>query len=266
MDMNQGTKLITADSALRHVPIDVPSKDKVMLDGVRYSIEIADRAHRRLRETLWIVSSKSEEDQVDRYVDMVSDAWTIVDSIHRLRVLCEANSRLFNSGYCREYAEVTKDVVLLRNSVQHMHSKLEKLVADKESAWGVLSWIVCTENPPSKAEKHSFSAGTMRANDVLLPEFPERPFYPPVDGISLRAAKTTISLSDLMLVTGQLAAAFDEDLKKAFPRDAPHIRDAHAVAHISFNGCGVPAGNIRIVFKQVEASRMNREQRRAMRK
>jgi hypothetical protein len=43
------------------------------------------------------------------------------------------------------------------------------------------------------------------------------------------------------------------------------VRDAHATAHCVFNSTGIPAGNIKIVFKQAVSPQLNRGQRRSKR-
>ncbi|MDW5442223.1 hypothetical protein [Polaromonas sp. SM01] len=233
-----------------------------MLDGIRYSLEIADRAYRRLRETIWKISSDKKSDHVDRYVDLVSDAWTIVDSLNRLRILCKSNCQYVNYDYCRAYAAELQSIVVLRNANQHMNGRLETIVADKESAWGAISWTTCITNPPTRAEVHCFVAGALRTTDLSLPEPPERPFYMPVDGITMKANKTEVFISDLMLLTAQFVSQFDADLSQLFPRDAPHVRDAHATAHISFNESGIKAPRLLVALIHKEIPPMSRAQRR----
>ena len=241
MNMNHLPRLVTSPSALRHIPHHVASEDKVVLDGIRYSLEIADRAYRRLRETLWKVSSDEKSDHVESYVDLVSDSWTVVDSLHRLHVLCGSNCQYLDHDYCRNYAEALRPIINLRNTNQHMNGRLEKIVADKESAWGAISWTICSTNPPTRGESHCFVAGAMRTSDLLLPEPPTRLFYMPVDGITMRAGKKDVFISDLMLLTVQFVAQFDLDLSNLFPGGTPHIRDAHAVGKFSFNDSGIKA-------------------------
>lgn len=266
MNMNHLPRLVTSPSALRHIPLHVASEDKVALDGIRYSLEIADRAYRRLRETLWKVSSDKKSDHVERYVDLVSDAWTVVDSLNRLHVLCGSNCPYLDHDYCRSYAEALRPIINLRNSNQHMNGRLEKIVADKESAWGAISWTICTTNPPTRGESHCFVAGAIRTADLLLPEPPTRLFYMPVDGITMRAGKKDVFISDLMLMTVQFIAQFDFDLSKLFPGDTPHIRDAHAVGKFSFNDSGIKAPRLTLALIHENETPMNRAARRRAQK
>lgn len=266
MNMNHLPRLVTGSSALRHIPLHVTSEDKVVLDGIRYSLEIADRAYRRLRETLWKVSSDKTSDHVDRYVDLVSDAWTVVDSLNKLHTLCGSECSYLDHEYCRNYAAALRPIVKLRNSSQHMKGRLEKIVADKESAWGAISWTICATNPPKRGEVHCFVAGTMRNAELSLPELPERPFYMPVDGITMTADKTDVFISDLMLLTLKFVEQFDIDLSKIFPGNTPHLRDAHAVGEFSFNGSGIKAPRVTVALIHKDETPMNRAARRKRQK
>lgn len=266
MEMSHLPRLITSPSALRRIPLHLHSEDKVVLDGIRYALEIADRAYRRLRETLWKVSSDKKSDHVDRYVDLVSDAWTIVDSLNRLQALCRSHCIYLDHDYCRDYVQALKPIVKLRNTNQHIDGRLQKIVADKESAWGAISWCICTGNPPTRGEFHCFVAGSMRTTDLLLPELPERPFYMPVDGITVRADKTEVSISDLMLLTVEFVGKFDLDLSNQFPGDTPHMRDAHATAEFSFNGSDTKAPRLTVGLINENATPLNRAERRRTKK
>lgn len=139
MEIVQWPKLNTSTSALRRVPIAVADDDKVVLDGIRYSLEIANRAYKRLRHTLSEISQDPDGEYAELYVDVVSDAWTVLDSLNRLREMCESGCAFLEHDFYRSYAQTLKQVVLLRNSHQHMNGRLEKIVADKESAWEAIS-------------------------------------------------------------------------------------------------------------------------------
>ena len=262
MEIVQWPKLITSSSALRRVPIAVADDDKVVLDGIRYSLEIADRAYKRLRNTLWEISQDPEAEHVELYVDVVSDAWTVVDSLNRLREMCESGSSFLEHDFYRSYAQTLKQVVLLRNSHQHMKGRLEKIVAEKESAWGAISWFSLSENPPTHIDGHSLIAGTLRSLENLTPEVPQHMFHMPVDAISVRANRTEVFISQLMRVTGEFAERLELDLSNLFPNDAPHGRDAHTRVTYKFTDSDVKATRLTLAIKHADAPPMNRAARR----
>jgi hypothetical protein len=262
MEMNHLPRLVSSQSALRRIPLHVHSEDKVVLDGIRYALEIADRAYCRLRETLWQISSDKKSDHVENYVDLVADTWTVVDSFNRLYVLCLTGCSYLDHDYVREHAEALRPIVKLRNANQHINGRLEKIVADKESAWGAISWTVCNKNTATHGESHCFVAGALRTVDLLLPEPPTRSFHMPVDGITARADNTEVSISDLMLLSAQFAGQLDADLSKRFPLDAPHVRDAHVVGEFRFNDTGVRSPRFTLAVIHENATPLNRAARR----
>lgn len=262
MEVVQWPKLVTSASALRRVPMIVADDDKVVLDGIRYSLEIADRAYKRLRHTLWEISQDPEAEHVELYVDVVSDSWTVVDSLHRLREMCEAGCSFLEHDFYRSYAHKLGPVVLLRNSHQHMKGRLEKIVADRESAWGAISWFSLAENPPTHIDGHSLIAGTLRSLENPTPDVPQHVFHMPVDAISVRAQMTEVSISQLMRLTGEFAEQLERDLSSAFPADALHGRDAYTRVTYKFTDTNVRAPRLTLAIKNADAPQMNRATRR----
>lgn len=268
--MNHPPRMLDTQSCLRHIPPHVEARDKVILDGLRYSLEIADAAHRRLRETLWQISSGKDDDPVDEYVGAVADAWSIVDSLNRLQTLCKSRSPYLGGDFCTKYAESVSPVVKLRNAVQHLHARFDKLVADKEPVWGVLSWMICVGNPPSRFSLCAFAPGALRTGDVQMTDIPKRQFRQPVDAITLTADKTPISLSDLMLQTAEFAGTLDGELRSTFPVNGPSARDLYARVDGSFTGKDEPAPTVVFSIKHdvptsPQERKLNRAERRKRR-
>src|ERR1043166_9736023 len=84
--------IIQDDSVLRSIPKSLNNKRAFFIEAIRISIEMVDVAHRRLQMVLLHVSqqtvSKTLPDSVV-YASALLDAWSIIDSIHRLRGLVE---------------------------------------------------------------------------------------------------------------------------------------------------------------------------------
>lgn len=86
--------IIGDESPLRRLPGQLDRKQMLYLDGIRYSIEMADLAHLRLQQTLLDLANHSNDsDPVHLYfVAAVQDAWSIVDSVHRLSWITASGS------------------------------------------------------------------------------------------------------------------------------------------------------------------------------
>lgn len=266
MEMAQLPRLVTSASVLRRVPMNVTDEDKVVLDGIRYSLEIADRAYRRLRQTLWDISREPEAEHVELYVDVVSDAWTVVDSLNRLREMCNAGCSYLEQNHYKNYAETLQPVVMLRNANQHMRTRQQKIIADKESAWGVISWFSVADTPPTHIDGHSLVAGSLRSLDIPMPDVPQHQFRMPVDFISMRAQKTEASISQLMLATMEFAEHLERDLSNVFPANAPHSRDAYARVTYKFTETEDRAPRVTVAIKHAAPHPINRAARRKAQK
>jgi hypothetical protein len=73
---------------LRRIPAALARNQALFIEGIRFSIEMADLAHRRLGETLPLLSRMEDPDgESPSNVSAMLDAWSIVDSLHRLRGL-----------------------------------------------------------------------------------------------------------------------------------------------------------------------------------
>lgn len=77
------------DSPFLSVPADLARKQVLVLDGIRYAVAIAELAHARLLQSLdAIVRVSNDHPRLRSHIAIATaDVWTIVDSIHRLRLL-----------------------------------------------------------------------------------------------------------------------------------------------------------------------------------
>lgn len=82
--------IISDGSPLRRLPSELDRRQALFLDGIRYSVEMADLAYTRLRQTLFnLAEQRGSGTSLDHwlFVSAVQDAWSLIDSLHRLRGL-----------------------------------------------------------------------------------------------------------------------------------------------------------------------------------
>ncbi len=234
--LNHRPPIINAQSPLRRIPKSSNARQQVFFDGIRFAIEIADLAYRRLRETLWQVSSLDDATEYAlEYASAVGDAWLIVDSINRLRALCCVAPGIADKPYCRSFVQKVHPVKALRNSVQHLDGRVDVIIKKKSPVWGEISWAIVTENPPVRAQLHTLAAGSFKAGEHRFADIAGRQFTFPIDVIALTGEGETVVLSDLMTTTAEFVRQMEVDLDKLFPKDGVYGRDLHAVAIVSFN-------------------------------
>jgi hypothetical protein len=147
-------KMISSDSPFRRIPIQSDSRQKLYLDGIRYSIEMADLAYKRLRNTLLDISinmnTTNEEDKGDRIVSATLDCWSIIDSIHRLRGLLRQTPKIKHKDpNIRLFLQKTASIEDLRNAMQHLNHNIDNLLREQRPILGVISWTALLD-PSSK--------------------------------------------------------------------------------------------------------------------
>lgn len=191
--------LVSKDSPLRRIPVNIPTKQILYFDGIRYSVETIDLAFGRLGCTLEkIVALPGGADELGPYiVEAMSDAWTIVDSIHRLRQLVR-----HVPGLKQKLPEVqlflrrTSSIEDLRNFVQHFATEIHEFVEKRMALCGVLMWAPindATENAATYTIApgtffHGANAGTCTF-DTVEGRFVER--------LVLRAGPARVDLADM---------------------------------------------------------------------
>lgn len=157
--------IIDKNSPLRRLPL-LNRKQTLFLDGIRYSIEMADLSYCRLRETLYKMSinccSSLPNDHINT-VSAVLDAWSIIDSIDRLRGLLYLaefvkKDLLPNDDPLKQYMD---DIRLLRNSIQHIAQRIDMMVSKNLTILGSLSWFTCIDSKEMTGVCCTLVAGTV---------------------------------------------------------------------------------------------------------
>lgn len=155
--------LIAKDSVLRNVPTSVETRTILFLDGIRYSIEISHLAYLRLVDTLERVAALSgtaSDELADLIVTSVSDAWAMIDSVHRLRELVEHLPGLRRKDpNVQVLLRSTEVVEELRNRVQHFRSEIDDFLPAKAPLWGSISWGRVSADT-GRPQSHTIVPGT----------------------------------------------------------------------------------------------------------
>ena len=114
------------------------------LDGLKYSFQMAGLAFERLKNTLdEIAKHHSAGEYTENHItSSLLDAWTLVDTCHRIRSLVQQTPGLSPKiPGIQVFLRGTQEVDNLRNYVQHFRSGIPKIPLQSYPLWGVLSWI-----------------------------------------------------------------------------------------------------------------------------
>lgn len=236
--------IVGEDSPLRRLPAALDRKQMLFLDGIRYSAEMADLAHARLQQTLYRLTTRGKEPEQDPdhsdVLSAVQDAWSIVDSLHRLRGLLQQMPGIKqNTPSMRVFRQQTDKVEDLRNGVQHLNQQIHRLVSANQTAWGSLSWFALPE-PNSKTG----TIGVLVAGTVFTTE--GHPMVNPigkqvhslVDYVTLTAYEHSLDLSDAMRRIERLIGSMEDQLRDQFEGQPTAASELLVCADLQFDGAG----------------------------
>jgi len=117
------------------------------LEGIRFSIEMIDVTHQRLQNVLRHISERShagEKLTPEPFACVLQDAWSVIDSVHRLRGLLNhipGISKRMRIPAIRYFFQDSAVVEVFRNTIQHLPEEIRNEPLDPTwSVWGNLSW------------------------------------------------------------------------------------------------------------------------------
>lgn len=212
--------IIESNSPLLRIPPQLNRRQTLFLDGIRFSIEMADLAHSRLRETLYYlaVNCPNAADHL-KFISALQDAWSIVDSVHRLRgLLNHAPGFKQKAPGQNLFMRKTAEIEDLRNVVQHLNEKIDRTVIPQQvPLMGVLSWLAVVDPEQRVSKSCALVAGTMydKQNHAFVNPAGKKVSLP-VDLITLTASGHSACLSKVMEYVAALAAELEEQLESQF--------------------------------------------------
>lgn len=234
--------LLAADSALRHLPVEISREQALFFDGIRFTAQTAVLSHTRLLASLDDIGRQrlADHSTVDEHlvVGALTDAWTIVDAVHRLRsLLQQMPGWRKNAAGARAFAEHTKDVEGLRHFMQHLNNEVKPLVATGVPLLGFIQWVAkMSESGPSTA--FMLVPGTVGTfeQDVVVNTL--EPLGGSVGQVRLVAGGVTLWLAPLVDRVRDLATSIEAGLGEYKPQSLR--RSADLVVEITLPDLRVP--------------------------
>lgn len=203
---------LQADSPLRNVPAEVPDHQALCIDGIRYSIDIADLSYSRLLDALdGLSKGPAGGDPLVRLMTAaVADAWQFVDSVNRLRDLLNALPGLRkspgHSPYLKIFLDDTEPVDGLRNVIQHLETELPAMARGRQPAWGSISWAY--QEKADEGTLFTIIPGRFPLESVVPgPHNPRGGKVKAIDDVTLNCAGKTAPLSRIYEAVAQVTLA-----------------------------------------------------------
>jgi hypothetical protein len=217
-------------SPFLRLPVGLPRKQILFFDGIRFSVEMTTLAYHRLRAgatELTRTMALHKEPDPTLYTVILSDAWSMIDSTHRLSELIQdapGFTKKQRSVELRVFFERTADVETLRHKVQHLRREIHTVAETDQPVWGVLTWFSVFEEEPNIMRCCQLAAGTIFSR-VQPPTKPKGMWLTsPVDRVELTAHGVRVSLTDTHKAVARVARAIEEALGdglEAFPQEVP---------------------------------------------
>lgn len=230
--------IIDKDSPLRRFPANSANKQTLFFDGIRYSIEMAALAHARLEQTLHdltVSCTTSSSAPVD-FVPAILDAWSLVDSVHRLRMLISQTPGIKkNAPGVQVFERSTAPIKDLRDFVQHLDERTQELIGQNIPVWGALSWFTVLDPECKSGFTCTILAGTIfQSMEELFVNPLGKKLNVPIDLITLTVSNMSICLSEVMRHVERLTRSMEEALKESMKDFPPSQGDVLACAEIEF--------------------------------
>ncbi|MGH7950155.1 MAG: hypothetical protein ACREQF_13085 [Candidatus Binataceae bacterium] len=238
--------ILSADSPLKHLPTRLNPRQAMFLDATRFTIEMADFAMERLLAILSAITSPTPANLGPHSfaVPPFLDAWSIVDSIHRLRGLFERMPGLAKknrSPEFRRFLTVANDVKILRDAVQHMKKEIGAIadVPRVGPIWGVLTWV--TFQPDGCCISSTLVSGSTNliGSITCLNPAGKLPRRLPIDYVTLAQGGAQVDITAAIDSVATLARIFEESIREtimSFPDRGGSDIIMHFVGDLSPDG------------------------------
>ncbi len=206
--------LVSEASQLRRLPANLEPRQRALFDGVRFSVDMAELALDRLLSALPLTPGV---DALAGHVAPFCDAWTLVDAVNRIRPLLRAIPKAEHSNDVQDFLASTEDVYRLRNCVQHLHGRLDKLAADNLPAWGVITWVTLKDPSKEILILHTLLAGSVFDGSLPVENPIGQPLRVPIDLVRLHAHGEVVTLTALPEILHKIVISLEKQLEKQFP-------------------------------------------------
>ncbi|MDM0065298.1 hypothetical protein [Variovorax sp. J31P207] len=210
---------VPAGSALRNLPVNLDAKKRVMLDAIRYSIEIFELNYRRVIATVEGWRTADGHPGEGMFASVLSDSWAMIDSLHRLQSVVSTMTKKEKAlpPYVKVLRDAASNVVVLRNAVQHVTGRIERLVSRRETPWGTISWLELRGTDPIEGWTYTMVPGTLQVSERRsLPSVGGKTVRHQFDLLTLTSDGHSFCLSEAFQAVEVFALGLQESLTKQF--------------------------------------------------
>jgi hypothetical protein len=211
---------ISTDSPLRRPPNNLNPKQAQFLDGVRLCVEMTDLAYQALVEQLraFTPDPGNTASRMLFTAPAFMFAWSIIDSVHRLRGLVDhfpGIEKRQQIPEIRGFLDKAASVESLRHAVQHMEGTIRQEATQGHAVWGYLSWAVNKKDDTVLTCLLTAGALMPNAEYKTIPNSGVAPTGE-IENVKLNLGDAGVQLSELLDAVSKLVGFMEPRLKEQF--------------------------------------------------
>ena len=202
--------LFAPDSPLRQLP-NFPAQQLLVLDGIRYGMEMSDLAYSRLVSRLQLIS-ESREPTPEDFVATYFDAWSMVSVTERVRNLTAKLPGLRQKDpEVQSFMKKTAAVKDVRNFIEHSEGDITEIVQSNLPYWGTLNWVWTIDDHHYRL--YSLRCGVVREQEIVPAINPlGKTASTPIGMVTLSVSKYQSELSILHAAVVRFARVLEQNV------------------------------------------------------
>lgn len=134
---------------MRNLANNIPTRDILLLDALRYSLELERKEYLLLKSSLKRIEktvSKDHKPSVSSTLKALTSAWEIVDVVFRSYGLVAQIPIFSRSPEVRLFRQAIQSIKDFRNLYQHLNSEIPRINGPTNPIMGVLSWVINSQD------------------------------------------------------------------------------------------------------------------------
>ncbi|MGF7140751.1 hypothetical protein [Roseimarinus sediminis] len=214
---NLKTMLPNENSILRYLPIELEKRQMLILDSIRFTLEMIDYSYNQLREKL-LVTSKMKNRQYD-LPELFIYAWSIVDNSKRFYSLYKK----LPSNDNHKNVENLDFLRTFRNTYQHLDQRVdESILINEKPIYGSLKWLYT--DLETKKTVFSLAISGINLGTKGHPLYPESKgndkkeiddiIIETVDNVEMKEINLSELYENLEVITSKLESKLKDQFKK----------------------------------------------------
>lgn len=211
--------MLSENSSLRRVPVNLDRKQVVFIDGIRHSAEIIDLAYKRLRSTLTelALNPPSSNELPLATPHAFLDAWALVDAVDKFRLLYQNFPNMtWKANSEPSLQDVAQPFKKIRDIADHCNATAERIVSKDTAGLGVLTWLTGHQLSPTELWYCTIRPGSLQAEPTLKWPKIETTLDWPTDCICLSVGGHMANLSEVLPHIQKRIKKLEDDLDAAF--------------------------------------------------